>query len=468
MAEVIKRNKALSVKPLKSSQPLGACLAFLGIYKAMPLMHGSQGCTAFGKVFFVRHFREPIPLQTTALDQVTTIMNPDQSIVEGLRTIADKQKPHLIGLVTTGLTETQGTDIQRAVKNFYQEYPDLQHIKVVAVNTPDFTGCLETGFAKAIEAMMSTLVPQLPEDEASQAGMRLKQVNVLCSSMLTPGDIETLSEIIQDFGLRPLLIPELGDSLDGHVTENKFEPLTVGGTDVTEFETLGQAKASLIIGQSLYKAADILHKKTKVPDYRFDSLLGLQQFDAFLMALQDISGVAVPEKYNRQRAQLQDAMLDAHFMLGQAKVGIAGDMDEIYSMSNFLVSMGAEIVAAVTPTSVNNGIIEKMPFAHLKIGDLEDLEKLAEQHQAELIIGNSHTVSSAEKLGIPVLRMGFPQYDLLGGYQRTWIGYKATRQALFDIANLLLEYRGKYKEIKPYLSYYAQKPEYKTGSYAVS
>ena len=92
MSEIIKRKKALSVSPLKASQTIGAALAFLGFHRAMPMLHGSQGCTAFGKVFFVRHFREPIPLQTTAMDQVTTVMGSEESVVEGLKTIAEKQR----------------------------------------------------------------------------------------------------------------------------------------------------------------------------------------------------------------------------------------------------------------------------------------------------------------------------------------------------------------------------------------
>ncbi|HQA11315.1 nitrogenase component 1, partial [Zoogloea sp.] len=39
------------------SQPLGACYAFLGLHNTMPLMHGSQGCTSFGLVLLVRHFK---------------------------------------------------------------------------------------------------------------------------------------------------------------------------------------------------------------------------------------------------------------------------------------------------------------------------------------------------------------------------------------------------------------------------
>jgi nitrogenase molybdenum-iron protein NifN len=74
----------------------------------MPMLHGSQGCTAFAKVFFVRHFREPIPLQSTAMDQGSSVMGADENVREGIRTIAEKSRPSLITILTTGLAETQG------------------------------------------------------------------------------------------------------------------------------------------------------------------------------------------------------------------------------------------------------------------------------------------------------------------------------------------------------------------------
>ncbi|HMW50212.1 MAG TPA: nitrogenase component 1, partial [Cellvibrionaceae bacterium] len=101
MTEIIKRKKALSVSPLKTSQTSGGALAFLGVARSVPLMHGSQGCTAFAKVFFVRHFREPVPLQTTAMDQVSSVMGADDNIVEALKVICEKNNPALVGLVTT-------------------------------------------------------------------------------------------------------------------------------------------------------------------------------------------------------------------------------------------------------------------------------------------------------------------------------------------------------------------------------
>ena len=449
MAEILKRNKALAVNPLKASQPVGASLAFLGINKAIPMMHGSQGCTAFGKVFFVRHFREPIPLQTTAMDQVSTVMSADENVIEGLRAVCEKSKPALIGLPTTGLSETQGTDIKRLVKDFYTAHPEFAHIPVVPVNTPDFTGCLESGYALAVKAVLKTLLPE----KTNNVSKRKKQVNVLAGSFLTPGDVEHIKELIEAFGLRPLVLPDIDDSLDGHLSEMESSPLTVGGTPVSDIASMGESIATLVLGNSLFEAADFLKAKTGVPDFRFDSLMGLDAVDAFVAALAEISGKPVPEKIERQRAQLQDAMVDSHFMLGFARIAIAADPDLLYGLSRMVSEMGCEVVAAVSPARAH--ILQEVAVAQVGIGDLEDLEIVAKRNGAQLVISNSHAVETARRLGVPLLRAGFPQYDLIGGYQRLWVGYRGTRQVFFDLANMIVEHG--HHEPEPYVSIYAQR-----------
>jgi nitrogenase molybdenum-iron protein NifN len=449
MAEIIKRNKALAVNPLKVSQPVGASLAFLGINRAVPMLHGSQGCTAFGKVFFVRHFREPIPLQTTAMDQVSTVMNADDNVIQGLATIAEKNKPALIGLPTTGLSETQGTDIHGLVRQFRSKHPEFDGVPVIAVNTPDFTGCMESGYALAVKAMIDVLVPQ-----TACAGRRKKQVNVLAGSWLTPGDLEHIKELVEMFGLRPVLLPDLSDSLDGHLTDQESSPLTVGGTSVSEIMTLGEAAATLVIGASLNPAAELLKTRTGVPDYRFDTLMGIEAVDTFIAALAEISGQPVPEKIERQRAQLQDAMVDTHFMLGFARVAIAADPDLLFALADLVAGMGCEVTAAVAPAKA--AILEKVPAAQVKLGDLEDLEQAARDNGVDLVICNSHAGETAKRLGVPLLRAGFPQYDLIGGYQKLWVGYRGTRQALFDLANLIVEHG--HHEVAAYRSVYASRP----------
>ncbi|GLT21589.1 nitrogenase molybdenum-cofactor biosynthesis protein NifN [Zoogloea oryzae] len=448
MAEIVHSKKALAVNPLKVSQPVGASLAFLGLGRSLPLMHGSQGCTAFGKVFFVRHFREPIPLQTTAMDQVASIMGADDNVVEGLRVLSEKSKPDVIGLVTTGLSETQGTDIRRTVRIFREKHPEYAGVAVVPVNTPDYVGCLESGYALAVESMIDVLVP-----EGRSAGRRPKQVNVLASGMLTPGDIEAIREWIEAFGLRAVVLPDIGDSLDGHLTDAEFSSLTIGGTPRAEIEIMGESAATLVVGPSLFKAADLLHARTGVPDYRFAGLMGLEDCDAFTQALADISGQPVPARIDRWRAQLQDAMVDCHFMLGFARVALAADPDLLGMQATFLTGMGAEIVAAVSPAKHES--LALLPVPKIVIGDLEDLEKDARAGGAQVIVANSHAAGTAERLGLPLMRAGFPQYDQVGGYARTWVGYRGTRQALFDFANLMLR---QHHELEPYQSIYRAEP----------
>lgn len=452
MAEIIKRAKPLAVSPLKVSQPVGAALAFLGIRHALPMLHGSQGCTAFGKVFFVRHFREPIPLQTTAMDQVSSIMGADENVLEGLKTVCEKSRPELIGLPTTGLSETQGSDIRRLVKQFRETCPQFADIGVVPVSTPDYVGSLESGFALAVEALIDTLVPA-----GQHAGRRRRQVNVLASAALTPGDIELLKDWIEAFGLRPVVLPDLGDALDGHLIDGQFSALTVGGTPTSEIATMGEAAATLVIGRSLEAAADLLKARTGVPDHRFDHLMGLAACDRLTMTLAELSGQPVPEKIERQRAQLQDAMVDSHFMTGFARLALALDPDLLAGFAALFVGMGAEIVAAVTPARAP--VLADVPCPQVQIGDLEDLERTARPARAQLVIGSSHAAGSAERLGVPLLRAGFPQYDWVGGYARAWIGYRGGRQALFDFANLMLS---QHHDIPAYRSIF--RPVAETGA----
>lgn len=332
MSQVVRRSKALSVSPLKTSQTIGATLAFLGIKGAVPLMHGSQGCTAFAKVFFVRHFREPVPLATTAMDQISSVMGADDNIVEALKTICDKHKPALVGVATTGLAETQGADIRQALYRFREKHPEYESTEVVLVNTPDFAGSFETGFAIAIQGILDSLVPT----DRIKPGSRRRQVTVLCGANLTPGDLEYLYDSIEAFGLRPLLIPDLSGSLDGHLDTAKFNPLTTGGVTVDEIRTAGDSIAVLAVGESLHPVAKRFAERCELPVYCFGHLIGLDAVDEWLMTLAGISGEQVPVRYQRHRQQLQDAMLDTHFMLGMGRVAIAGDSDLVAGFSRLL------------------------------------------------------------------------------------------------------------------------------------
>ena len=354
------------------------------------------------------------------MDQIATVMNADENVIAGLRTICEKSRPEMIGLPTTGLSETQGTDILRMVREFRTRYPEHSTTAIVPVNTPDFNGCFESGFAAALEAIIDTLVPA-----TRHAGKRHRQVNVLAASMLSPGDIEAIKDWIEAFGLRPVVVPDLGDSMDGHLIEKQYTPLTLGGAPLGEIVVMGESIATLVIGRSISGAATLLEERTGVPTYRFDHLMGLDACDRFTQTLSEVSREPVPPLLERQRAQLQDAMVDTHFMTGFTPVALALEPDLLNGFTHLLTGMGARIATAVTPARA--AVLDAVPCASVQIGDLEDFEHSAIESGARLLVCNSHGAEIAKKSGVPLLRAGFPLYDWVGGYARGWVGYRKTR-----------------------------------------
>ncbi|MBD2433662.1 MULTISPECIES: nitrogenase iron-molybdenum cofactor biosynthesis protein NifN [Fischerella] len=425
MAKVVTPNKPVIVNPLKQSQTLGAALAFLGLKGMMPLLHGSQGCTAFAKVILVRHFREAIPLSTTAMTEVSTILGGEENVEQAILTLVQKSQPEIIGLCTTGLTETRGDDMDGILKDFRKRHPELDELPIVLVSSPDFKGALQDGFAAAVESIVKE-VPQAGEPKA-------QQVTILMSSAFTPGDVQQIKEIVSTFGLIPIVVPDLSASLDGHL-DDSYSPITGGGTTLVQLHKVGSSVYTLALGESMRGAAKILEQKFGTPYEVFTELTGLEAVDRFMQFLANLSGTAVPEKYRRQRRQLQDAMLDTHFYFGRKRVSLALEPDLLWSTVYFLQSMGAEIQAAVTTT--RSPLLEKLPIDSVTIGDFEDFENLAVA--SDLLIGNSHTNAIAKRLGIPLYRQGIPIFDRLGNGQFTKVGYRGTMELLFDIGNLFL------------------------------
>jgi nitrogenase molybdenum-iron cofactor biosynthesis protein NifN len=426
MATVTNPKKSVAVNPLKQSQPLGAALAFLGLKGIMPLFHGSQGCTAFAKVMLVRHFREAIPMSTTAMTEVTTILGGEDNIEKAILTLVQKAKPEIIGLLTTGLTETRGDDMEGILKNIRTRHPELSDLPIVFASTPDFKGALQDGFAAAVESIIQTL-PQPGE-------IRPKQVTILASSAFTPGDVQEIKEMVTAFGLTPILVPDLAASLDGHL-EDSFSAITASGTTVDELRQIGSSAFTLALGESMRKGAEILQGQFDTSYEVFPTLTGLDPVDHFLHALSRLSHHSVPAKYCHQRRQLQDAMLDTHFFFGRKRIALALEPDLLGSMVGVFQSMGADIHAAVTTTK--SPLLEQLPVETVVIGDLEDFENLASG--SDLLVTNSHGARISQKLGIPLYRQGIPIFDRLGNGLVTKVGYRGSTQVLFDIGNLLLE-----------------------------
>ena len=431
MAELLKQGKACTVNPLKMSQPIGGALAFMGMRGAMPLLHGSQGCTSFGLVLFVRHFREAIPLQTTAMSEVATVLGGYDNVEQAVLNIVKRTKPELIGICSTGVTETKGDDVQGYIRLIREKHPELDNVALVYVSTPDFKDAFQDGWAKAVTALVEALVP--PRDPVVLTDPR--RINVLPGCHLTPGDIDELRDLFEAFGLIPVFLPDLSGSLDGHIPDD-FTPTTIGGTSCDSARAMGTASWTIAVGEQMHAAAEALERKAGVPYRLFDRLTGLEANDRLIAFLMEISGRPVPDKYRRQRGQLVDAMLDGHFHIGGRRIAIGAEPDLLFAVGTTMHEMGAEICAAVTTTQ--SPLLAALPAAAVVIGDLEDLETRAAAAGVDLIITHSHGRQAAERLGVPLFRMGLPMFDWLGAGHLTTVGYRGTRELIFAIGNLLM------------------------------
>ncbi len=59
----------------------------------------------------------------------------------------------------------------------------------------------------------------------------------------------------------------------------------------------------------------------------------------------------------------------------------------------------------------------------------------------DLLIGNSKGYGIARDLGIPLVRVGFPIHDRIGGQRILHLGYRGAQQLFDRIVNALLEYK---------------------------
>ncbi len=260
-----------------------------------------------------------------------------------------------------------------------------------------------------------------------------QRVNVLPGSHLTPGDLDELRDIFEAFGLEPLFLPDLSGSLDGHMPDD-FTPTTIGGISVEDIASMGRSAWTIAIGEQMRDAAVALEQKAGVPFRLFDRLTGLAPNDAFIAFLSKVSGRPVPNKYRRQRSQLLDAMLDGHFSFGNKRIAVGAEPDLLYSVSAWLTEMGCTIEAAVTTTQ--SPMLEKIPADEVLIGDLEDLENRAAD--CDLIVTHSHGRQMSERLGVPLFRYGLPTFDRLGAAHKVSVGYRGTRNLIFEVGNIFM------------------------------
>lgn len=403
----------VTVDPLKHSPAVGAAMALQGIHKALPVMHGAQGCNFLGKVLLTKHFREPIAMVSSKLFVENVVMESEEQLDKVIGESIEKQAPELIAVLTSGLSEVKGDHVSSVIS----KYRDCKR-EIIHLSTPDYNGGLEQGYSEALCRLAELAV---------KSGAVAGQVNVLAGCQLTPADCDQLREWFELFGLHPVILPDLS-ALDG--SREGFSATASGGTSLSSIRSMGGSEITVAVGLSTVPAAKVLEENFGIPFQAFESLSGLESSDRFFSFLRKYSGRDVPGRLARQRRVLIDGMRDAQFAFGGKKIVVAQEADLALSTTGWLCEMGAEAVLVVVPASGQS--VERIHAGEVVVGDFGSIGR-----GYDLLISNSHGEEVAGRLGMIHHPMGFPIFERLGANTSITIGYKGTLDLVNDVGNSL-------------------------------
>lgn len=407
------------VDPLKSAPSLGAVIALQGVAGALPVLHGAQGCSFLGKVLGIRHFNEPIALASTNLFTEDVVLASETSAVEAARKLTAGEKPELLALVSTALTEVKGDDIEAAARELADVAP-----AVIGVRTPDYEGGLEAGYLAAVRSLVSLAKPHAGAPDPNRLA-------VFAGSHLTPGDAREMRETIESFGFTVTMVPDLS-ALDG--SRRGLTALAEGGVRLDEIAALGHCAHALVIGPSLSPAAEDLETRCGTPFTVMESVHGLEATDRLLAELTFLAGAPAPERYERDRRILVDAMRDAHLAFSGARLALALEPDHAASIATMLSELSAPPVAAVLPTI--SPVASRIAAREVTIGDFASVPV-----DIDLLIAGTRADRTATARGAAHVPLGFPQPDGYGAARRVTIGYRGAADLVDELANTLAAHR---------------------------
>ena len=428
----------------KLCAPLGASLVFKGIEGAIPLLHGSQGCATYIRRYLISHFKEPVDISCSNFAEETAIFGGGINLKIALDNIRSQYDPSMIGIATTCLSETIGDDVRMFLSE-YRRYNKGETLPpLIHVSTPSYQGTHMEGFHRSVRAVVNELVERTEKTT--------RRVNVF-PGMLSPADLRYLKEILNDFRVPFTLLPDYSETLDGPPWV-EYERIPAGGTPLKSIRKMGGASASFSFGRILAAegnhAGAGLSERCDVPCHDLGLPVGVEETDRFFQALSKVTGCPIPEKHEAERGRLLDSYVDGHKYVMDAKAVVFGEEDLVVGICSFLKEIGARpvLIASGGRSGHLKSEIEVLFPGHEKQGitvledaDFADIETAAKSLAPDVLIGSSKGYAMARRIGVPLMRVGFPIHDRIGGPRQLHIGYRGA-QSLFDrLANILLEKR---------------------------
>ena len=425
--------------PCKLCAPLGASLVFRGISGAVTFLHGPQGCSTYIRRYLVNHFKEPVDIAASNFSEETAIFGGRRNLLTGLKNICEQYKPELIGVATTCLSETIGDDVPMILREFLSESSSEFIPKIVYVSTPSYAGIHMDGFHAAVRAVVSTL---------ACGQCKLGQVGIF-PGLVSPADIRYLKEVMNDFGLDCVILPDYSETLDGGPWA-EYQKIQQGGTSLSEIVSLGGSSGVIEFGHSLKTketAGTFLKERFSVERFCLGLPVGIRLTDLFFELLEKLSGRKTPDKYRLRRSRLVDSYVDGHKYMFEKKAVVYGDEDMVISIASFLLEIG--VIPVLCATGARSGtfgrVLDETASLYgreITVCDGIDFEEIFEKCEGlniDFMVGGSKGYYIAKKLGIPLVRVGFPIHDRIGAQRILHLGYKGTQQLFDRIVNAVVE-----------------------------
>lgn len=438
MVKSVKENFTSTRNACALCAPLGASIAFRGIENCIPVVHGSQGCSTYIRRYVISHFREPVDIASSNFSEESAIFGGGENLKTALDNVIRQYRPGVVGIASTCLSETIGDDVPLAVREFIKEGRACG-TPVVHVSTPSYSGTHTEGYRAAVRAA----VDRLSLEKESNG-----TINFL-PPMVSTEDLRHLRRIAEDFGIRAVILPDYSESLDG-ASWDGCEKLPGGGTPVDSITGMAGAAATVEIGFNIpekLSAGHLLAERSGVPLVRSGLPLGIDACDSFFKMISVLSGHDVPQRYIKERGRLVDAYIDAHKYMAGKKAVVFGDPDLCAAMALFLSETGIKTILCATgsrsmSSSSGGGMI--IPGTECIMNGDTDFAEMLEYctgNRPDIIIGSSKGYYLSRRLGVPLVRAGFPVHDRFGGQRLMHMGYRGTQQLFDRIVNALIEYK---------------------------
>ena len=430
-----KKNFA-TINPCKMCQPMGAVYALLGVQGAMPLIHGSQGCSTYMRFQLCRHFREPINIASSSMHEDAAVYGGEKNLYKALKNMIEVYNPKLIGVITSCLTETIGDNIEGIIKTFKEAQSLGDETKIVPIHTPSYVGSHIHGYDNAIKSLVKYLAKKSEPNN---------KINVI-PGYISPADVRELKNILEIMKCGGIILTDISDNLDAPMTGfPSFLPEY--GTTIEDIADSVNSQHTISLLNYAASAAVFLKDKYNVPMTLCPLPIGLQNTDIFVNNIAKLTNQDIPKDLQNQRGRLLDAMVDSHYYNYGRKVAIYGEPDLVVGITRFVCELGMIPAVVCTGTHDEKFIRDMKIIAKdleydpviLSGGDLYDLHQYVKKLGVELLIGNSYGARIAKAENIPLIRVGFPIYDKLGAQRISVVGYNGAIQLVDRITNTIIE-----------------------------